>query len=145
MENSLLDLVDAVRLVDPRPPRQPQGLHQPLPHADRKAGRRAAQAVLNARVRPFLARTKADVAADLPEKTEITEFVPLGDSQRGLYEFIRVTMDARVRDAITKKGLAASRITILDALLKLRQVCCDPELSGRRARRPFPRAPSARD
>ena len=37
-------------------------------------------------------------------------------------------MDARVRDAIARKGLAASRITILDALLKLRQVCCDPAL-----------------
>jgi SNF2 family DNA or RNA helicase len=37
-------------------------------------------------------------------------------------------MDERVRRAIAAKGLAASRITILDALLKLRQVCCDPAL-----------------
>jgi hypothetical protein len=94
-----------------------------------KHGDKAAQAALNARIRRFmLRRTKADVAAELPEKVEITELVTLGDRQRGLYESIRVTMDARVRDAIARKGLAASRITILDALLKLRQVCCDPAL-----------------
>lgn len=92
-------------------------------------GNAAAQAALNARIRPFmLRRTKAEVAAELPEKIEITELVPLGDKQRGLYESIRVTMDARVRDAIARRGLNASRITILDALLKLRQVCCDPAL-----------------
>jgi len=37
-------------------------------------------------------------------------------------------MDARVREALAQKGLAGSRITVLDALLKLRQVCCDPRL-----------------
>jgi hypothetical protein len=97
-----------------------------------RAGDATAQAALNARIRPFLLRrTKAEVAAELPAKTEITELVTLGDRQRGLYETIRLTMDARVRDAIAARGLAASRITILDALLKLRQVCCDPALLGR--------------
>ena len=37
-------------------------------------------------------------------------------------------MDKRVRDAIAAQGLARSHITILDALLKLRQICCDPRL-----------------
>jgi SNF2 family DNA or RNA helicase len=39
-----------------------------------------------------------------------------------------VAMDKRVRDAIKQQGLSRSHITILDALLKLRQVCCDPRL-----------------
>ena len=94
-----------------------------------REGDAGAQARLNARVRPFLLRrTKAEVAADLPEKTEIADLVSLGERQRALYETIRATMDARVRAAIAARGLAASRITILDALLKLRQVCCDPAL-----------------
>jgi superfamily II DNA or RNA helicase len=97
-----------------------------------KLGDAAAQAALNARIRPFLLRrTKAEVAADLPERTEIVETVPLPDRQRGLYESIRATMNARVRAAIAERGLAGSRITILDALLKLRQVCCDPRLLDR--------------
>ena len=37
-------------------------------------------------------------------------------------------MDAKVRDEIASKGFSRSQIVILDALLKLRQVCCDPRL-----------------
>jgi SNF2 family DNA or RNA helicase len=37
-------------------------------------------------------------------------------------------MHERVREAVAAKGFARSRIVILDALLKLRQVCCDPRL-----------------
>ncbi len=101
-------------------------------------GDTAAQATLNARIRPFLMRrTKAEVAADLPMKSEFNEIVPLGVQQRALYETIRLSMDARVREAIAAKGLAASRITILDALLKLRQVCCDPALLKQGADKPI--------
>ncbi|HSK39092.1 MAG TPA: DEAD/DEAH box helicase, partial [Arenibaculum sp.] len=81
------------------------------------------------RVRPFLMRrTKRQVAAELPEKTEIVEHVELDGDQRDLYESIRVAMDARIRQEVSRKGLARSHIVILDALLKLRQVCCDPRL-----------------
>jgi len=89
----------------------------------------AAQARLNRRLRPFLLRrTKDEVATELPPKTEILERVDLPKPQQALYETVRSAMDARVREAIGKKGLAAARITVLDALLKLRQVCCDPAL-----------------
>jgi SNF2 family DNA or RNA helicase len=94
-----------------------------------KQGDRAAQARLNRRVRPFLLRrTKDAVATELPPRTEILERVELSKPQQALYEAVRSQMDARVREAVASKGLAASRITILDALLKLRQVCCDPAL-----------------
>lgn len=84
---------------------------------------------LAVRIRPFLLRrTKEDVAADLPAKTVIIESVPLAAAQAGLYETIRVAMDTRVREALAVKGLAASQITVLDALLKLRQAACDPAL-----------------
>ena len=94
-----------------------------------KHGNAERQRVLARRVRPFLLRrTKEQVAAELPAKTEIMETVEPGDSQRDLYETIRLTMDKRVREEVALKGLARSHITILDALLKLRQVCCDPRL-----------------
>jgi SNF2 family DNA or RNA helicase len=84
---------------------------------------------LAARVRPFLLRrTKELVAKDLPEKTEITRTVELEGSQRDLYETVRLAMYDKVREALIVKGLAKSQIVILDALLKLRQVCCDPRL-----------------
>ena len=81
------------------------------------------------RLRPFLLRrSKAEVATELPPKSEILRTAGFGPAQAQLYESIRVTMDRRVRDAIASRGLARSHITILDALLKLRQICCDPRL-----------------
>jgi superfamily II DNA or RNA helicase len=81
------------------------------------------------RVRPFiLRRTKLQVAQELPAKTESTLRVELSGAQADLYETVRATMDKKLRDAIEKQGLARSQIMVLDALLKLRQVCCDPRL-----------------
>src|SRR6185312_11086649 len=61
-------------------------------------------------------------------KTEIVQNVELDGAQRDLYETIRLAMHARVREEVGKKGLSRAHIVILDALLKLRQVCCDPRL-----------------
>jgi SNF2 family DNA or RNA helicase len=87
------------------------------------------RAVLSARLKPFLLRrTKSLVAADLPPKTEILQPLELADAQRDLYETVRVAMHEKVRREVAEKGLARSHIVVLDALLKLRQVCCDPRL-----------------
>lgn len=85
--------------------------------------------LLARRVKPFmLRRTKDKVATELPPKTEIVIPVEFGAAQRDLYETVRLAMDRKVRDEIDRKGMARSQIVILDALLKLRQVCCDPRL-----------------
>ncbi|WP_454780585.1 DEAD/DEAH box helicase [Legionella sp. WA2022007384] len=85
--------------------------------------------VLTKRVQPFiLRRTKNQVARELPPKTEMTRTIEIVGSQRDLYEAIRMSMEKKVRDAIAKQGLGKSHILLLDALLKLRQVCCDPRL-----------------
>ncbi len=87
------------------------------------------QQQLHKRIKPFmLRRTKEMVATELPEKTEMIRTVPLTGKQRDLYETVRLAMDKKVQDEISKKGFARSQIMILDALLKLRQVCCDPHL-----------------
>ncbi len=85
--------------------------------------------LLRSRIAPFvLRRTKGQVAPELPPRTETLVPLELTPIQRELYESVRLTMDKRIRDALAEKGLARSRIDILDALLKLRQVCCDPRL-----------------
>ena len=84
---------------------------------------------LRRRITPFmLRRHKAEVATDLPEKLTQISSVELTGRQANLYETIRLTTEQSVRDALANKGLAKSQIQILDALLKLRQVCCDPRL-----------------
>jgi superfamily II DNA or RNA helicase len=86
-------------------------------------------AFLVRRIRPFvLRRTKDLVATELPPKTEIVREIELGGMQLDMYETLRLAMDKKVREAIADKGVARSQIIILDALLKLRQVCCDPRL-----------------
>jgi hypothetical protein len=90
---------------------------------------------LNGRIKPFLLRrTKEQVATELPPKTEIIHWVELNEAQRDVYETMRLAMDKKVRDEITRKGVARSQIIILEALLKLRQVCCD--LAPGQRRRP---------
>jgi hypothetical protein len=81
---------------------------------------------LRASLRPY--QRDDAVATELPAKTEMVREVELSGAQRDLYETMRVAMDKKVRDAIASKGVARSQIIILDALLKLRQVCCDPRL-----------------
>ena len=85
--------------------------------------------LLAARVRPFiLRRRKQDVASELPPKTEVIRRVQLQGQQRALYESVRVAADERVRRVLENKSFDGAQIAILDALLKLRQVCCDPRL-----------------
>ena len=94
-----------------------------------KSGNADRARLLARRVRPFLLRrTKEEVARDLPPKTEMVERVAFEPAQRDVYETIRLSMHARIRKAIEDKGWAKSRIVVLDALLKLRQACCDPRL-----------------
>ena len=84
---------------------------------------------LKARIRPFLLRRRKDqVATELPPKSEMVHWVEFGQAQRDLYETVRLAVDRKVREEVARRGLARSQIAILDALLKLRQVCCDPRL-----------------
>ena len=94
-----------------------------------KEGDGPRMARLARRVKPFiLRRTRAEVLDDLPEKTEIVQHVELEGAQRDLYESLRIALDGKLRRAIAAKGIAGTQIEILDALLKLRQACCDPRL-----------------
>ena len=94
-----------------------------------KFGDDARSNILEKRLKPFLLRrTKSEVASDLPAKTEITRTVALDGGQRELYETLRLAMNKKVRNAVAARGIKQSSIIMLDALLKLRQACCDPAL-----------------
>jgi SNF2 family DNA or RNA helicase len=82
-----------------------------------------------------LRRDKAEVASELPAKTEILTEVELTQAQKDLYETVRNAMHEKVRAEIEAKGLARSHIMVLDALLKLRQICCHPQLLSLQAAR----------
>jgi superfamily II DNA or RNA helicase len=84
---------------------------------------------LISRIKPFiLRRRKDDVLQELPMKTEIIRMTEIEGAQRDLYESVRLSMEKNVRDSVSQKGFNRSQIIILDALLKLRQICCAPSL-----------------
>jgi hypothetical protein len=81
------------------------------------------------RIAPFiLRRTKSEVATELPPKHTILRRVTLAADQRELYETIRATLLDTVREQVAQTSLSKSRFVVLNALLKLRQACCDPRL-----------------
>jgi SNF2 family DNA or RNA helicase len=84
---------------------------------------------LGRRIAPFvLRRTKWQVASELPAKTEIVQMVELDGFQRDLYESVRAAADRKVLSEIERVGLEKSGMVVLESLLRLRQICCDPRL-----------------
>ncbi|AGW14419.1 DEAD/DEAH box helicase [Megalodesulfovibrio gigas] len=84
---------------------------------------------LRSRVKPFiLRRTKKEVAKDLPPKVENVYYCALMDEQLELYAALAKKLREQVLQDVDEKGLAKSQMSILDALLKLRQICCHPRL-----------------
>ncbi len=94
-----------------------------------KNGDQVRRVQLIRRIKPFIMRRhKSEVATELPPKHTILRRITLAPDQRELYETIRITMHEKVRMQVAERSLAQSRIVVLDALLKLRQACCDPRL-----------------
>ena len=94
-----------------------------------RGGDRLRAEALAGRLAPcLLRRTKDAVARELPPKSEMLETIVLDERQRDFYDAIRLASHRRLREILERQGLARSQITILDALLKLRQACCDPRL-----------------
>jgi SNF2 family DNA or RNA helicase len=93
----------------------------------RRIGRRR----LAAKIRPLmLRRLKRQVAKDLPDRIEQRRDCELGDDQRKLYlAELRRSRD-EVFKAVSEKGLNKSKLMVLAALTRLRQICCHPRLVG---------------
>ena len=129
MENHLGELWSLLRFLMPGFLGDEKSFNTRIRRPIERERSRDAQLALNRRVSPLiLRRTKDQVATDLPEKTTLIHHVELTKEQTDLYESVRASMDKRVRDAIAAQGLAKSHIIVLDALLKLRQICCHPQL-----------------
>ncbi|HTL54901.1 MAG TPA: SNF2-related protein [Candidatus Limnocylindrales bacterium] len=89
----------------------------------------AAQTRLARRLRPFmLRRLKKEVAPELPARLEQVSFCELTAEQRTVYQQVIEASRKEVLAAGGPQGMAKSRMVVLSALLRLRQVCCDLRL-----------------
>ena len=78
---------------------------------------------------PFiLRRTKEQVAKDLPDKTEMILFCEMGDEQRRIYEAYRNDFRDKILGVVENQGIGKSQLTILQGLMKLRQICDSPAI-----------------
>ena len=92
-------------------------------------GDKAAAELLKKLIHPFiLRRTKEQVAQDLPEKTETVIYCEMDNTQRKLYERLKMKIKQDIEATIEEKGLNQSKFKILDGLLRLRQMCNSPLL-----------------
>lgn len=82
---------------------------------------------LNKKIKPFiLRRKKIDVALELPPKIEQKIYVDLTEEQKKLYMSYVASLKGEIDDEVEEKGFNRSKIKILAALTRLRQICCDP-------------------
>ena len=76
---------------------------------------------------PFiLRRTKEQVAKDLPEKTESILYCEMETEQRKIYDAYRNEYRSKILGTIEEVGIGQSQLTILQGLMKLRQICDSP-------------------
>lgn len=129
LENSVLDLWSIFDFLMPGYLGTAKDFHERYELPIAKAKSVEAQSRLARRLRPFmLRRLKKEVAADLPEKLEQVSYCELTLEQRTVYQQVIEASRKEVLEAVGAQGVAKSRMLVLTALLRLRQICCDLRL-----------------
>ena len=135
LENRLMDLWSITDFIQPGYLGNQEHFTQTYePKAEGDAAldaQRIARRRLSAKLRPLmLRRLKQQVAKDLPDRIEVRRDCDLGESQRQLYLAELRRSREQVMQTVAEKGLAKSKIHVLAALTRLRQICCHPKLVG---------------
>jgi hypothetical protein len=135
LENRLLDLWSIVDFIQPgylgdqdhfNETYEPRGEGEEALTAQRIARRR-----LSAKLRPvMIRRLKQQVAKDLPDRIEERRDCELGEAQRKLYLAELRRSREQITQIVAEKGLNRSKLQVLAALTRLRQICCHPRLVG---------------
>jgi superfamily II DNA or RNA helicase len=129
MENSVLDLWSIFDFLMPGYLGSAADFRERYEQPITRDKDEAVQARLGRRLRPFiLRRLKAQVAKDLPAKLEQVSYCELTEEQAGIYRQVLAVSRREVLAAVGAQGVAKSRMVVLNALLRLRQICCDLRL-----------------
>ena len=81
---------------------------------------------LRERLRPFvLRRRKAEVAPELPPRTDVVLHCVLSEPERAVYDAVRAATTPEVLEHLAHGG---NVLEALEALLRMRQACCHPRL-----------------
>lgn len=81
------------------------------------------------KIAPFiLRRKKEEVAKDLPERIDQVVWIEMGEDQRTLYDKFLAGFRGNLLKKVEVDGLSKHRMEVLEAILRLRQICCHPLL-----------------
>ena len=129
MENSVLDLWSIFDYLMPRFLGRAEDFRDRYETPILREKDRASQERLARRIRPFiLRRLKRDVAPELPERMEQVSWCELTSNQRTVYQQALEAARKEVLSGAGEHGSKGSRLNALNALLRLRQICCDLRL-----------------
>jgi len=129
IENNTFDLYAQMSFVNPGLFISAEAFRKDYAIPIDKNGDKKAAAELNRIIHPFmLRRTKEMVATELPPKIEDVIYCNMGTAQRKVYDAHRNEYRNNILGLIEEKGLAKSKLHVLQALTKLRQVCDSPAL-----------------
>jgi superfamily II DNA or RNA helicase len=129
MENSVLDLWSIFDFLMPGYLGSATDFRERYEQPIARDKDEAVQARLGRRLRPFiLRRLKTEVAKDLPAKIQQVSYCELTEDQAGIYKQMLAVSRKEVMDAVGAQGVARSKMVVLNALLRLRQICCDLRL-----------------
>ena len=129
MENSVLDLWSIFDFLMPSYLGSATEFRERYEQPITRDKDEAAQARLGRRLRPFiLRRLKTEVAKDLPAKLQQVSYCELTDDQAEIYKQVLAVSRKEVMTAVGAQGVAKSKMVVLNALLRLRQICCDLRL-----------------
>ncbi|KAF7764711.1 hypothetical protein PCIT_b0761 [Pseudoalteromonas citrea] len=129
VENNLLELKSLLDFVMPDVlgTKQQFKHYFQIPIEKEQDAARASE--LKALIAPFiLRRTKVDVVTELPDKTELIKELEFSSEQASLYHSVQLQIEDKLVSLFKEQGAQKSKLAFLDALLKLRQICCHPNL-----------------
>jgi len=129
IENNTFDLYAQMSFVNPGLFVSAEGFRKQYAIPIDKNGDQNAASELNKTIHPFiLRRTKEMVATELPPKIEDVIYCNMGTAQRKVYDAYRNEYRNNIQNLIEEDGLGKSKLHVLQALTKLRQICNSPAL-----------------
>ena len=143
LENNLTELWSQFAFVNPELFSSLEHFKQTFVNPIEKYQNQEVKLHLQRLIKPFLLRRlKKYVLKELPPKIEQTVWCEMEEKQRTLYEAMKQYYQAKILKIVEQKGIKKSQIEILEALLRLRQICCHPDLLKLDERKSYPFLPA---
>ena len=137
IENTLLDIWSQMNFLNPGMLGSVEYFRNEFATPIDKFGEREHKDHLKKLLYPFiLRRTKEQVAKDLPAKTETILFCEMEEEQRNIYDAYRNDYRDKILGVIKEQGIDKSQLTILQGLMKLRQICDSPAIMNEKEQMP---------